>query len=141
MTEPDATAEKLRPFGRLKIKPMLASWIGGAGVAPGAAILDDANIPTFEYPDAAARAFCAMWRYSRDLDALYETPALRHSADIEQIAAQRRSSHRAREARRTLLTEVQSSNFSRHMEFRRGNGDRARAKGKLSILRRKSAAR
>jgi acetyltransferase len=107
MTDSSATAEKLCRFGQLKTKPFLASWIGGAGVAPGAAILDRANIPTFEYPDAAARAFCAMWRYSRNLDALYETPALGESAGIKRTSADK-IIHRARKAGRTLLTEVES---------------------------------
>jgi acetyltransferase len=107
MTESSATAEKLRSFGKLKTKPFLASWIGGTGVAPGAAILNGANIPTFEYPDAAARAFCAMWRYSRNLDALYETPALSEGVGIKKANAEK-IIHRARDAGRTLLTEVES---------------------------------
>ena len=107
VTESSATAEKLRSFGKLKTKPFLASWIGGTGVAPGAAILNGANIPTFEYPDAAARAFCAMWRYSRNLDALYETPALSESVGIKKASAEK-IIHRARNAGRTLLTEVEA---------------------------------
>ncbi|HEX7516649.1 MAG TPA: bifunctional acetate--CoA ligase family protein/GNAT family N-acetyltransferase [Chthoniobacterales bacterium] len=107
MTDSSATAERLRSFGKLRTKPFLASWIGGAGVAPGAAILDGANIPTFEYPDAAARAFCAMWRYSRNLDALYETPALSTGADIKTKDAEK-IVRRARDAGRTLLTEFES---------------------------------
>ena len=107
VTESSATAGKLRSFGKLKTKPFLASWIGGTGVAPGAAILNGANIPTFEYPDAAARAFCAMWRYSRNLDALYETPALSEGVGIKKANAEK-IIHRARNAGRTLLTEVES---------------------------------
>jgi len=107
MTDSSATAEKLRSFGKLKAKPFLASWIGGVGVASGTAILDSANIPTFEYPDAAARAFCAMWRYSRNLDALYETPALSIGADIKTKDAEK-IVRRARDAGRTLLTEFES---------------------------------
>ena len=37
-------------------KPVLASWMGGDDVAEGAAILRAAGIPTFAYPDTAARA-------------------------------------------------------------------------------------
>jgi acetyltransferase len=107
MTDASATAERLRSFGKLKTKPFLASWIGGTGVAPGAAILNAANIPTFEYPDAAARAFCAMWRYSRNLDALYETPALSEGIGIKRASAEK-IIHHARNAGRTLLTEVES---------------------------------
>lgn len=107
MTDATATAEKLRAFGQLKTKPFLASWIGGGGVASGAAILDKVKIPTFEYPDAAARAFCAMWRYSRNLDALYETPALSETADIDRVKAKKTIAGAGAHGR-TLLTEAES---------------------------------
>lgn len=107
MTESSATAEKLRRFANLKGKPIFASWIGGGGVRPGVEILDRAGIPTFEYPDAAARAFCAMRRYSRNLDALYETPAFSTGADIKTKDAEK-IVRRARDAGRTLLTEFES---------------------------------
>ena len=76
MTEPERTAEELRSLGTSARKPILASWMGGARVAAGEAILNEAGIPTFAYPDTAARMFHAMWRYSDNLRALYETPAL-----------------------------------------------------------------
>ena len=107
VTEPTQTAERLRAFAKLKAKPILASWIGGVGVRPGVEILDRAGIPTFEYPDAAARAFCAMWRYSHNLDALYETPALTATAEIDRSHAEQ-IINRARKAQRTLLTEIES---------------------------------
>jgi acetyltransferase len=107
VTEPTQTAERLRAFAKLKVKPVLASWLGGVGVRPGAEILDRAGIPTFEYPDAAARAFCAMWRYSHNLDALYETPQLTATAEIDRSHAEQ-IINRARKAQRTLLTEIES---------------------------------
>ena len=97
----------MRPFAKLKGKPVLASWIGGVGVRAGAEILDRAGIPTFEYPDAAARAFCAMWRYSHNLDALYETPELTATAEIDRSHAEQ-IINRARKTQRTLLTEIES---------------------------------
>ena len=107
VTEPSETAERLRAFGKLKGKPILASWIGGIGVRPGMEILDRAGIPTFEYPDTAARAFCAMWRYSHNLDALYETPELTATAEIDGSRAEQ-IINRARKMHRTLLTEIES---------------------------------
>jgi acetyltransferase len=107
VTEPRETAERLRSFAKLKSKPVLASWIGGVGVRQGVEILDRAGIPTFEYPDGAARAFCAMWRYSHNLDALYETPALTRSTQIKKSRAEE-IIHCAKKHRRTLLNEVES---------------------------------
>ena len=107
VTEPSETAERLRTFAKLKAKPILASWIGGVGVRAGMEILDRAGIPTFEYPDAAARAFCAMWRYSHNLDALYETPELIATAEIDRSHA-KQIVDRARKSQRALLTETES---------------------------------
>jgi acetyltransferase len=107
VTEPSKTAGRLRASAKLKGKPVLASWIGGVGVRAGVEILNRAGIPTFEYPDAAARAFCAMWRYSHNLDALYETPDLTATAEIDRSHAEEVITH-ARKARRTLLTEIES---------------------------------
>ena len=76
MTEPTKTAEHLRPYARDNQKPILASWMGGDAVASGEKILNEAGLPTFAYPDTAARVFNHMWRYSYNLRALYETPSL-----------------------------------------------------------------
>ena len=48
--------------------------MGGDEVAPGEAILNKANVPTFPYPDTAARVFDYMAHYSENLRLLYETP-------------------------------------------------------------------
>jgi len=76
MTDPTRIAEQLKPLAKQEGKPLLASWMGGVDVAAGEEILNRANIPTFPYPDTAARAFNYMWRYSYSLRGLYETPAM-----------------------------------------------------------------
>ena len=110
MTDATATAERLSAFSKLGGKPLLASWMGGREIAEGNAILNRANIPTYEYPDTAARAFAHMWRYSHALDALYETPALapHTEAHTEHRARAAQIIDSARRAGRTLLTEVES---------------------------------
>ena len=75
MTDPTRIAEQLKPLAKQEGKPLLASWMGGVDVAAGEEILNRANIPTFPYPDTAARAFNYMWQYSYNLKALYETPS------------------------------------------------------------------
>ncbi len=51
--------------------------MGGTEVATGEEILNQAGIPTFAFPDTAARMFNYMWKYSYNLRGLYETPTLR----------------------------------------------------------------
>ena len=110
MTDATAIAKGLQKFKRLAGKPILASWMGGDDVAEGEAILNASGVPTFQYPDEAARSFCYMWRYSDNLRALYETPAL--GADKFDIGLSRTRNeamiHAAQKANRTLLTEPES---------------------------------
>ena len=110
MTETTATAEQLKRFGKLNGKPILASWMGGDQVRIGEQILNNAGIPTFPYPDTAARAFGYMWRYADNLRSLYETPAVGAASD-EQVAKRSQADkiiRTARRGKRTLLTEVES---------------------------------
>ena len=110
MTDPTQIAEQLKPLAKQEGKPVLASWMGGVDVAAGEAILNRANIPTFPYPDTAARAFNYMWQYSYNLRSLYETPSLREdSAEwtpdrqaVEAIIAKSRGEGRS------ILTEFES---------------------------------
>jgi len=80
--------------------------MGGASVARGEEILNAAGIPTFLFPDSAARAFAYMWHYSYNLRALYETPEL-SPASVDRQAA-RAVFEAARAENRTLLTEHES---------------------------------
>ena len=110
MTDPTQTAERLRSFGRLDGKPILASWMGGSSVVAGENILATANIPTFPYPDSAARAFLYMWQYSYNLRGLYETPLPppEPEDDLRQRARADAIIERARQSGRTMLTESES---------------------------------
>ncbi|MBI4585251.1 MAG: bifunctional acetate--CoA ligase family protein/GNAT family N-acetyltransferase [Planctomycetes bacterium] len=110
MTDPTQTAEALKSSSKLREKPVLASWMGGADVARGVLVLDQADIPTFNYPDVAARVFNYMWKYSRNIHALYETPSL--AADTADGALRQARAeeliNQARSVGRNLLTEFES---------------------------------
>jgi acetyltransferase len=110
MTDPSKVAEGLKRYAHRTGKPILASWMGGKLVSAGNVILNEAGIPTFNYPDTAARMFCYMWRYTYNLRGLYETPSLAEEVqegnepreDVEAIL------RLVRESGRTLLTEMES---------------------------------
>jgi acetyltransferase len=111
MTDPTRTAEAMKPFAKIPNKPVLASWMGGPEVAAGETILNRAEVPTFAYPDTAARVFTYMWRYSSNLKALYETPMLPAGIEAHREQARQRAEailQQARRAGRTLLTEIES---------------------------------
>jgi acetyltransferase len=109
MTNPTQIAEKLKPYAKGFGKPVLASWMGGAEVAAGEQILNQAGIPTFQFPDSAVRAFNYMWRYSYNLKGIYETPTLpaHEDADLQRGKAER-IIRDARQQGRTILTEYES---------------------------------
>jgi acetyltransferase len=107
MTDPTLTAQALTRYAKIEGKPVLASWMGGAQVAAGVDILNRANIPTFEFPDEAARAFCAMWRSTYALRALYETPTSGAAGPADRSGAAG-VIEAVRGAGRTLLDEVES---------------------------------
>ncbi len=106
MTDPTATAEALKAHARRYEKPILASWSGGKDIAEGEAVLNEAGVPTFLYPDTAAEAFAYMWKYTENLQALYETVSLPQDmrSDIDREAAVKIIQN-ARRAGRLLLTE------------------------------------
>ncbi len=108
MTEPERSAELLCAAVQKMNKPLLASWMGGSRMQVASNILNQAQIPTFEYPDAAARSFAYMWRYTFNLQALYETPVFTTAfvengpKRLHEIIAG------AQAGNRTILTEFES---------------------------------
>jgi acetyltransferase len=110
MSDPTGTARELQAYAKVPGKPVLASWMGGAAVEPGAQILDRAGIPTFAYPDAAAQIFTLMWRSYYNLQALYETPSLPTRGEADESAGETAEAivAAAREQGRIVLTEVES---------------------------------
>jgi acetyltransferase len=108
MTDPTRTAEALRAQVQQRRKPVLASWMGGADVESGRMILSAADVPTFPYPDTAARIFTYMWHYSDNLRGLYETPAVAFDGNDDALDRAMAIITAARSAGRTLLTELES---------------------------------
>lgn len=108
MTEPEQAAGLVRKAAETIKKPLLASWMGGSRMQLAANVLNEARIPTFEYPDAAARCFAYMWRYSSNLQALYETPMF--AGDMPEDGPRRVAEIIARVVARdrTILTEHES---------------------------------
>ena len=107
MTDPTQIAEQLKPYASLGDKPVFASWMGGPEVAAGERILNQAGIPTFPYPDTAARMFTYSWRYSVSLRGIYETPVFTGEADVDPAKAEA-IIQAARKSGRTILTEFES---------------------------------
>jgi acetyltransferase len=108
-TNPVTVAEVLAPALRAIGKPVIASWMGGEQAMRGEAILNEARIPTYSYPDSAARIFDLMWNYSAGIESLYQTPEKPAPASSESARAGAPSQlGRIRASGRLLLTEAES---------------------------------
>ncbi len=110
MTDPTATAEALKKYAQSYDKPILASWSGGQDIAAGEAILNKCGIPTFMYPDTAATAFTYMYKFTRNLQSLYETVSLPPDSNGSSwtVKLRQRSSSMSATTGRHLLTEAES---------------------------------
>lgn len=109
MTDPTQIAEQLKPYAQKAGKPVFASWMGGSETKTGETLLNRASIPTYPYPDDAARLFNLMWQYSYNLSGIYETPILPSSAETgPDRALAQQMIETVRKAGRTILTELES---------------------------------
>ncbi len=117
MTNPTETARQLMPFASLSGKPILATWLGGKAVQEGRQILNMANIPTYDSPEAAIDVFLKMVQYQRNQELLYEKPeALPEdwSPDTGRVKA---IVTEARSENRTLLSETEAKDILKAYEI------------------------
>lgn len=107
MTHPSAVAQALVEVARDTDKPVLASWMGGDAVDEARTLLNQAGLPTYDYPDEAARAWQFMWQRQERLRWLAETNRV---ACLERptLNAAKELVARQREAGRVLLTEAEA---------------------------------
>ena len=90
--------------------PVVTAFVGGADVAPGAAILLEAGIPNYESPDRAVRALAAMVHYKEGLS----RPADGSPPEIEGDKAKvRQLLDRVRSEGRTALSEEEGKEILR----------------------------
>jgi acetyltransferase len=54
---------------------VVTTWMGGLEVAKAREVFIQNDIPTYETPESAIRAYLHLYEYSRNLDLLYETPS------------------------------------------------------------------
>jgi acyl-CoA synthetase (NDP forming) len=64
MTDPERTARVISYIAREQVKPLIAVFMGGEAVSRARALLDEARVPVYAYPERAIRALAALVRYS-----------------------------------------------------------------------------
>lgn len=113
MTEPTKTAETILPYANLPGKPIIASWMGGNAVEKGKKLLEEAGIPTFDYPDTGSEVFGAIWSRDLHLHTLYKTSLTSYEEGGEKVIKEIKPAveqifEGVLAQNRTLLTEHES---------------------------------
>jgi len=75
MTHADEIAKEVVLIANKSKKPVLASWMGEKDVALGRDILENGSIPVYRIPENAVNTFMSMYRYTRNIESLHETPS------------------------------------------------------------------
>lgn len=74
-TDAIVIAKAIAQVSRNSKKPVIAVWMGGEPAAKGRRILLRSGIPAYATPEEAVRTYLYMYRYRRNIQLLYETPA------------------------------------------------------------------
>jgi acetyltransferase len=104
-------AEAITGIAQRADKPIIVTWIGAKDVETGREVLRKNNIPTYKTPEEAVKTHFYMYRYRRNLELLYETPA---ELPVDQSPPKnnlRAFIKRTLREGRTELTEAESKNF------------------------------
>ncbi len=93
--------------------PLLACWMGDATAAAPRQLLSDANIPNYETPEEAVRAFMQLVHFVANQKALLETPEARPARSDAARDLAKGIIERVLAAGRTLLTEPEAKDVLR----------------------------
>ena len=72
--DPSELAKRVAGLALKTAKPLVAIWMGSKYSVEGAETLKEANIPVYETPEDAVRAYMYMFNYRRNIALLNETP-------------------------------------------------------------------
>lgn len=120
ITDPYRTAEAIVSLSKTTTKTILASWMGGESVQKGHTLLANAGIPSFSYPDEAAKSFAFMWKYASLIQTLYAIPETDYQPFQKEVARQktvREALQRYREEGKLTLSESESKEIMKMWGF------------------------
>lgn len=108
MTHPTNIAREVAVIAGEIDKPLLASWMGAQSVQEGRGILNEAGVPTYDYPDEAALAFVRMREHRLRLIWLSETQSAHAEDDGEALSLVGDMIDAVLKSGRTLMTEQEA---------------------------------
>lgn len=108
---PDVLAEAIVEVSKQTSKPIITAWIGGESAQKGRDIFLKNDIPAYGNPEDAVKTYLYMYKYSRNLTLLYETPSELSLQDAPPKNHLKAFIRRVVREGRTLLTEEESKDF------------------------------
>ncbi len=74
ITQPLETAKQIIKLSEGTSKPIMATWLGGQSMRESMNLFSSSGITAFHTPEQAIRAYMTLVDYSKNMEALYETP-------------------------------------------------------------------
>jgi len=111
MTDPTAVAKKLAEIAKNSSKTVLACWMGASDIYEGQKVLEANNIPVYQTPEDAVKAFMIMYDYSRNLQILHETPTQIPSQFQPNKEANKKLIELVLNDNRSVMTEFEAKQF------------------------------
>lgn len=113
MVKSPELAEAVTLAAKQAPKPVITTFMGGKAVAQARQLFVNNSIPTYDTPEDAVRTYLYMYKYERNLELLYETPA---ELPVDQAPPKNSLKALIRsicQEGRTALTEEESKRFLR----------------------------
>ncbi len=117
VTDAAGVAREIVDVAKTNSKTILAAWMGDGDVEDGRRILEDGNIPAYERPEEAVKAFMNMYAYGSNLQLLNETPATTPHAFSPKTEMNRKIITDALKNGRYVLTEPEAKKFLTNYEI------------------------
>jgi len=119
VADPNRLADRIIDLSKKSTKPILTSFPGEASVQYTRDLLNKNNVPTYDTPEQAVESYMYLYRYSRNLELLFQTPEERQvvynkekQEKLEQIIK------KAKKEKRTLLSESEAKDFIETYEIK-----------------------
>jgi acetyltransferase len=108
IVEPLKMAKGMAEMARDSMKPVLACWLGEVHVWESRKLFNEAQIPSFRAPEAAADAFAFLAKHHQNRSNLLQTPGALSEEGAPDVEGARIIIETALSERRKALTELES---------------------------------
>ncbi len=118
MTQCTETARLLVEKSKGQSKPIFGCWMGAGMTHEGRLVLRDGKIPTYQTPEPAIKSFMNMYKYTRNIELLYETPGYIVQDEDKPVDKIKSNLKEIVDTGRTMLSEEESKSILEHFDIK-----------------------